>query len=71
MRRKPFFIIGSPPCTMFSQLQALNPAMKGNNEEAVSRFREELGKARRHIVFCCSLYEYQIKQGAHFIHEHP
>ena len=68
---KPFFIIGSPPCTMFSQRQALNPAVRGHDEEAVRQFREELGKARRHIEFCCSLYEFQMKRGAHFIHEHP
>ena len=67
----PLFIIGSPPCTMFSALQTFNPALKGNDEQATSKFREELGKARRHVEFCCSLYAYQIQRGRHFLHEHP
>ena len=24
-----------------------------------------------HVEFCCKLYEYQLKRGAHFVHEHP
>ena len=45
----PLFIIGSPPCTMFSALQTFNPALKGNDEQATNKFREELGKAGRHV----------------------
>ena len=43
----PLFIIGSPPCTMFSALQTFNPALKGHDAQATNKFREELGKARR------------------------
>ena len=68
---KPLFIIGRRLCTMFSHTQALNPGTRGDNEEAVRNIREELGKARRHIEFCCSLDEFQMKRGAHVIHEHP
>ena len=49
----------------------MNPAIKGADQEAVARFREQLGKARKHVEFCCKLYEYQLKRGAHFVHEHP
>ena len=45
----PMFIIGSPPCTMFSVLQCMNPAIKGADQEAVARFREQFGKARKHV----------------------
>ena len=65
------FVIGSPPCTMFSALQAMNPAVKGSDPEKVDRFRQELGKARKHLEFCCLMYEYQLDRGRHFIHEHP
>ena len=67
----PMFITGSPPCTMFSVLQCMNPSIKGADQEAVAGFREQLGKARQHVEFCCKLYEYQLKRGAHFVHEHP
>ena len=56
---------------MFSILQSMNPAIKGTDQDAVARFREQLGKARRHIEFCCGLYEHQLRRGAHFVHEHP
>ena len=42
---RPTFLIGSPMCTMFSQLQALN---KDRDPE---KFQERLKKAERHIQF--------------------
>ena len=56
---------------MFSILQSMNPAKKGTGQDAVARFREQTGKARGHIEFCCRLYEHQLRRGAHFVHEHP
>ncbi len=67
----PLLVIGSPPCTMISVLQAMNPAVKGEDPEAAERFRQELGKARQHIEFCCIIYKLQLAGGRHFIHEHP
>ena len=67
----PLFVIGSPPCSMISVLQAMNPAVKGEFPEAAVRFRQELGKARQHIEFCCIIYKLQLAGGRHFIHEHP
>ena len=62
---KPTFLIGSPMCTMFSQLQELN---KNRDPE---RFQEILKKAERHIQFAVKLYREQMKGGRYFIHEHP
>ena len=36
----PLFIIGSPPCTMLSELQAFNPARQGKDEQSVDKSRE-------------------------------
>ena len=67
----PSCVIGSPPCTMFSVLQAMNPAVRGEDPEAAEKFRQELGKARKHVEFCCIIYKMQLAGGRHFLHEHP
>ena len=68
---RPLFVIGSPPCTMLSKLQAMNPAVRGEDPEAAEKFRQELGKARKHVEFCCIIYKMQLAGGRHFLHEHP
>ena len=70
-KSNPYVIIGSPPCTMFSNLQELNKYVHRDNPEWLARFEEEKRKASRHIEFCIQLYRYQLRQGRHFIHEHP
>ena len=65
------FVIGSPPCTMFPVLQAMNLAVKGSDPEKADRFRQELVKARKHLEFCCLMCKQQLDRGRHFIHEHP
>ena len=62
---RPTFLIGSPMCTMFSQLQALN---MGKDPE---KYQEKLRKAERHIQFVVKLYRAQMDGGRYFIHEHP
>ena len=62
---KPFMLIGSPPCTMFSSLQNL----KYTRDPA--RFAEKLENAKKHIRFCVELYKMQIEGGRYFLHEHP
>ena len=62
---KPTFLIGSPMCIMFSQLQVLS---KGKNPE---EFEARLKKAERHIEFVTRLYRMQLEGGRYFIHEHP
>ena len=64
-KTKPLFIIGSPPCTMFSQLQRLNKNM--GSPEWNKLFRE----ACEHLKFSVSVYFKQLKEGRYFLHEHP
>ena len=64
---KPTWLIGSPPCTAFSQLNLnLNfPRMKKADVEA------RVAEGRRHLRFVISLYQLQLEQGRHYLHEHP
>ena len=63
---KPFMLIGSPPCTAFSQLQGLN-----NHKRDPEVVRREMDQACAHIMFCFEMYELQRKAGRYFAHEHP
>jgi hypothetical protein len=63
---EPMFLIGSPPCTQYSPLQALS-ASKRNPEE----LRREQVKAAVHMEFVTSLYRAQALAGRYFLHEHP
>lgn len=63
---KPLFLIGSPPCTAYSPLQALS---KSKRDPKI--VRAELTAARVHLEFCTRLYEMQIVGGRFFVHEHP
>ena len=60
-----------PPCTYFSMLQELNVAVHGHKPEWMAKFDEEKRKAKIHVEFCCTLYQEQLRQGRHFLHEHP
>ena len=60
---KPLAVIGSPPCTPFSQLQSLNPW----TEERRRKWDEGVN----HVKFVLSVYEHQISNGRVFLHEHP
>ena len=63
---KPFMLIGSPPCTMFSTLQNLSKAKR--DEE---KFNQKMEVAKKHMRFCLKLYRIQLQAGRHFLHEHP
>jgi hypothetical protein len=63
---KPFCIVGSPPCTPFSQLQGLNKARR--DPKIVEK---ELNLGKLHMRFCIHIYRMQVKAGRHFAHEHP
>ena len=67
----PYVVIGSPPCTLFSNLQELNKYVHRDDPAWLSRFEEEKKKASRHIEFCIQLYRHQLRQGIHFLHGHP
>jgi hypothetical protein len=64
---KPFLVIGSPPCTMFSRLQLnLNAKRIGKIEwEKRRRSAEVL------LIFAVAVYRLQVLAGRHFLHEHP
>ena len=64
-------MIGSPPCTYFSMLQELNVAVHGHKPEWMARFDEEKRNATIQVEFCCTLYRKQLRNGRHFLHEHP
>ena len=68
---EPYVIIGSPPCTLFSNLQQLNLHLHRDDPVWLERFESEKLKAIGHIDFCMLLYKYQLKHGRHFVHEHP
>ena len=63
---KPFMLVGSPPCTAFSQIQGLN-----NYKRDPDVVKRELAAACAHITFCFEMYEIQRKAGRFFMHEHP
>ena len=70
-KTEPFLIIGSPPCTMFSNLQELNKHMHRDDSLWMERLEREKAKAVEHLQFCALLYRHQSRQGRHFLHEHP
>ena len=63
---KPFMLIGSPPCTMFNPMQNFRNRFRNEAE-----FERRLEVAKKHVRFCLELYRIQLKEGRHFVHEHP
>ena len=55
---KPYLLIGSPPCTMFSSLQNLS---KNKRDKHV--FDEKMKIAEKHMEFCLELYAIQVRGG--------
>ena len=64
-RKRPFCVIGCPPCTVFSVLQAANP--NKDSPELRQRYYEALG----FLGFCAEVYRMQAGAGRLYIHEHP
>ena len=62
-REQPRLFIGSPPCTPFSQLQAMNP----KDDKAQQKWDEGV----EHMKFVVQLYRNQLSAGRVFLHEHP
>ena len=62
-QEKHLVLIGSPPCTAFSQLQSLSPASK-NKEKTLQDGIE-------HMRFAVEFYEKQVRVGRVFVHENP
>ena len=70
-RSAPLLVIGSPPCTLFSQLQEINKFMYRDNKVWTEKSQQKLQQAKRYIKFCTDIYEYQRSKGRFFLHEHP
>ena len=67
----PYLLIDSPPCTMLSVLQRLDLYARRSDPKWIEDFHHAQRKAIKHTEFCCNLYRYQLRQGRHFLHEHP
>ena len=65
----PLLLVGSPPCTKFSNLQNLNLAFRG--DEWKNKFLVDREKDVEHLKFCCKLYKMQRALGRYYLHEHP
>ena len=61
--KKPLVVIGSPPCTPFSQLQTLNP----HTDKSEKLYKELV----EHMRFAMTLYKQQVDEGRVFIPEQP
>ena len=46
-------------------------AVHGSKPGWMDKFEEAKKLAIEHVNFCCTLYEYQLRRGKHFLHEHP
>ena len=63
---RPFLLIGSPMCTAFSIIQALNwGRMDAKDKDKI------IERAATHLHFCLELYKLQAKAGRYYLHEHP
>ena len=51
----PLLVIGSPPCTLFSQLQEINKHMYRDNKLWMEKFQQKLQQAKRYIKFCTAI----------------
>ena len=63
---KPLLLIGSPPCTAFSQLLMSNVTKMNPTD-----LREKIREGMQHLLFCVELYKIQIQNNRYFLHEHP
>ena len=58
---KPFMLIGSSPCTMFSSLQNMRRGARNTPQLA-----RDLEIAKKHVRFCMQLYKMQADGGSYF-----
>ena len=62
---KPFIVVGSPPCTMFSCLMISN-----QKRMDPKKHQQRLSEARVLLGFVAEIYQIQVDGGRHFLHEH-
>ena len=63
---KPYLLIGSPMCTVFSIIQNLNFEKLGP-----VKWRKMWAYGMRHLLFTFELFEIQLSEGRYILHEHP
>ncbi len=63
---EPQLLVGSPMCTAFSQLQAINVARR---DPAI--VRRELESAKDHVRWVMKLCALQVRENRYFLFEHP
>ena len=66
--QQPMLPIGSPMCTAFSAIQAINN-IPGKRDPLIIACEKAAG--RLHLDWWCFLYRKQISRGVYFLHEHP
>ena len=66
IEEEPFLLVGSPVCTMWSQMMNIN-----KNKMDLLEYSQRMSEARVHMNFVCKLYMMQHKAGRYFIHEQP
>ena len=66
-RLQPMWVVGSPPCTAFCQMNT-----KLNFKRmAPEKVRDLLADGRLHLTFMAQIYRKQLSAGRYFLHEHP
>ena len=60
-------LVGSPPCTAFSNIQNLN----ARTPEGAIKVEEAKRQATIHLQFCAAMYREQLRNGRYVLHEHP
>ena len=65
-RTKPYLLVASPPCTVFSALQNLS-----RDKREAAEVQAELDAGIRHLAFAVFLCLKQASEGRKFVFEHP
>ena len=63
---KPFVVLGSPQCTVFSSLRNLT-----REKRPASVMQAEWDEAIHYLKVCMRVYNMQVDGGRYFVHEHP
>ena len=66
--QQPMLLIGSPVCTAFPAIQAINDIPGKRGPIIIAR---EKAAGQLHLDWCCYSYRKQISRGAYFLHDHP
>ena len=66
VEEKPPILIGTPVCTDWCSMQAVNIERLGPVE-----WNRRMTRARTHLNFVCRLYRLQASEGRYYLHEHP